>query len=137
MGTYIIIDCARLASQNITINNAYILTTHVALHQCGNGFANQNVCIGWVRHFATTNGNSPAKINFTCIEQMPEEDDCTWVNSPNNLTLVDRGNVVDLNTYITSRALAIKDVQFNILDIYQCICFLIGTNTQVSLCNLR
>ena len=99
--------------QYITINNAYVLISIVAVRQqCRKFLAYQHINVCRILNLAATKCYPAFQIHPTRVEQTTNKEyDCWVANSPNNLSVGDWVQMVYLNTNITCRALAVKDGQ--------------------------
>ena len=96
----------------------------------------QNLSITGSLYLASCHSHLLAKIHLTSKEKTTEEDDSRWVYCPYHLALVDRVDMVDLYSYITSRTRTVEHIDLHILCLLKRTAVLIDANTQVDFSHL-
>ena len=71
---------------------------------------------------------------MACIEKATDEDYGLRINGPYRFSLGYRVEMVDLNTYITSRVRSVESGDCNVLSLCQCSSVLFHTDIQVGFC---
>ena len=66
-------------------------------------------------HAWTCNCNKPAHINYALLEEFAYSGKIYRIHCPDNLSLLDRGDICNLDTHIACRVRTIEDVQLRSL----------------------
>ena len=134
MSTYVIFKRRLVTCQWVSIDDTHMFCSiQLAFKHCRKWSSHQCFNIRWSLNFATGNGNNTSKVYFSRIKQAAKKDYSCRIYCPNNLSLIDRSNMIDLYTNISYRAFPLENIDFNILSTNKRGCCLLLTYPQVSL----